>query len=231
MNIIKTYPDQWGNSSHEEQNAFSSYTSTHDAIAEDYLKLNLNRIIKTINTGVMQEIHENSPVSMSSTVDNRSNHNDRIDAATTIGIPVKSMARGGVKKSLEVVSRYKKPPQVSTFYQTLKQYLGTVRSIDSTTKTFTASLISIDEGEEEFLAEFELIDVVYKSDREIMRPGALFIWLIGQEVEHGTIKNITHIIFRRTSVGNKRVLQEAKDNAREWARLLGSVGTEESAIN
>jgi hypothetical protein len=135
----------------------------------------------------------------------------------------------GIKKSLENISRYNKHLKESSYYSSIKQYHGIVQSIDEGADIFTASLINIEDENEELLAEFSLQDDVYGSDRELIQLGANFIWLIGQEVEHGTARNIAKFIFRRTYVARGKVLQEAKDNARELSELFDRIGATETA--
>jgi hypothetical protein len=133
-----------------------------------------------------------------------------------------------IKKSLEAVSKYNERFKESTFYQYLKQYRGTVQSIDEKADIFTAYLVNLDEDNDELVAEFSFKDYVFGSDRELMRAGANFIWLIGQEIEHGTVRNITKFVFRRTPVVRGKALQEAKDNARELAEFFRDIGNTET---
>ena len=72
-------------------------------------------------------------------------------------------------------------------------------------------------------AEFDFDEISLGSDRELLLPGAMFIWLIGQEVEHGSVKNMTKFVFRRMRVVRGRMLQEAKDNAEELAKLFSGI--------
>ena len=133
-----------------------------------------------------------------------------------------------IKESLKVVSKYRKRPKESTFYQDITQYSGTIQSIDKDLDIFTANLVNIDDVDDKLLAEFYINDYNFGSDMELIQPGANFIWLIGQEVEHGTRKKTTKFIFRRTPIARGRALQEAKDKARELAELFSTIGTSEN---
>jgi hypothetical protein len=133
-----------------------------------------------------------------------------------------------IKKSLEAVSRYNERFKESTFYQYLNQYKGTVQSIDEKADVFTAYLVNLDEENDELMAEFSFKDYAFGSDRELIRTGANFIWLIGQEIEHGAVRNITKFVFRRTPVVRGKALREAKDNARKLAEFFRDIGTTET---
>jgi hypothetical protein len=132
------------------------------------------------------------------------------------------------KKSLEAFSRYNEKPKEGTFYQYIKQYLGTVQSIDEKSDIFTANLVNIDDEYDKLLAEFSFKDYDFGSDRELILIGANFVWLIGQEVEHGTVRNITKFLLRRTPIIRGKALQEAKDNARELSKLFDGIATAET---
>jgi hypothetical protein len=135
----------------------------------------------------------------------------------------------GTKKSLEAVSNYNKKRGESAFYQQLNQYNGTIRSINNITDTFTAILINAENGEDTLEAEFSFEDYSFGSDRELIREGANFVWLFGQEVEHGSVRNVSKFIFRRTPVIGGKTLQEVRYNARELAKLFtGAKVTETS---
>ena len=132
------------------------------------------------------------------------------------------------KKSLEAFSRYNEKPKEGTFYQYIKQYSGTVQSIDARSDIFTANLVNIDDEYDKLLAEFSFKDYDFGSDRELILTGANFIWLIGQEVEHGTVRNITKFLLRRTPIIRGKALQEAKDNARKLSKLFVGIATAET---
>jgi hypothetical protein len=120
---------------------------------------------------------------------------------------------------------------MSTFYQSLAQYKGTVQSIDEAENSFTAKLVNIEEEEDELLAEFSFDDIAYNSEKELIRPGAIFFWLIGQEVECRSVKNISKFIFRRMPVIRGKAVQEAKENARELAKLFTGINAKETTVN
>ena len=95
--------------------------------------------------------------------------------------------------------------------------------------SFTAHLINSEKNDDELIGEFSLADLSFPSDRELVREGATFIWLIGQEVEHRTVKNVSKFIFRRTPVIQNKELREIKANAQKWEEFFSRVGDPETA--
>ena len=135
----------------------------------------------------------------------------------------------GIKDSFKSFSDQKRKIKENTFYRSIKQYDGTVQLIDEEADTFTAHLVNIDEGDDELVVEFSFKDCSLGSDRELVRVGANFVWLIGQEDERGTATNIAKFVFRRTPVIHGRALQGAKDNAKEWAEFFSGIGIADTA--
>jgi len=187
--------------------------------------------IDIIMDGVKSNINSPATNTENLTIDFESNKKREDQKSHSSLLNTKPLKPTEIEKSLKVVSKSNKPAKASTFYHSVQQYEGTIQTIDENAGTFSASMTNIDEKDDILLAEFSFKDISFASDRELIRIGAKFIWLIGQEMEHGTITNIARFIFRRTPVIRGKTLQEAKDNAREWAKLFGGLGTAETAKN
>ena len=129
-------------------------------------------------------------------------------------------------KSLEAISGYRRRPKSNTFYQYIWQYKGIVQSVNEEEETFTANLVNIDNEDEILQIEFGIHDYHFGSDEELIRPGASFVWIMGQEVENGTARNTTKFLFRRTPVLRGKALLEAGEDAKDMAALFR--GIEES---
>ena len=95
--------------------------------------------------------------------------------------------------------------------------------VDGVANSFVANLINLEDADDKLKAEFDLDDVYYKSDLELVREGALFIWLIGKEFKLGTATNVAKLIFRRTPIVNEKDMQEAKKNAKIWAEFFNGL--------
>jgi len=222
-NIKETSISKWLNHSSIEEDGFSIDFMGNNYTNEYYLPEEVNIIM----TGVENSINKFNVNLENSTIDfdNNENEDKKINSSLFNSKQLKSTE---VAKSLEAVSKYNKPLKTSTFYQSIKQYKGTVQSINKTEDIFTASLSNIDEEDDELIAEFSFKDVSFGSDEELLRLGAIFIWLIGQEIEHGTVKNVTKFIFRRTPVIRRKELQEVKENAKKWAEFFDGIGNTET---
>ena len=118
-----------------------------------------------------------------------------------------------------------------SYYSELKEYEGIVQDVFD--DKFRA-VISRDGIEK--IAEFDLDDLQYPSDRKLIKRGALFVWLIGKETrtlissgreKDGPQCNFSKIVVRRTYVLSNREKEQVRRDANEWAEFFRQCATEE----
>ena len=182
-----------------------------------------------IISGVKNEISEFGIGSEYLTINSKNNEKEEGKNTAFSLLNSKQLKQNEIKKSLETVSSYKKNLKESTFYKHIRLYNGVIQSIDEESDTFTAHLINQEENDDEMIAEFNFKDLSFPSDTELIREGALFVWIWGKEVKHGTETHISRLIFRRTRVIRKKELQEIKENAKKWAEFFNGIGDTETA--
>jgi len=190
---------------------------------------NLSKEATFIMAGVENDIREFNMDFENSTIDFKNNEKEENKNVISSLLNAKQLKQTEVKKSLETVSNYKKPLKESTFYKYIRLYNGTIQFIDKETDTFTAHLINPEKNDDELIAEFSFKDLSFPSDIELIREGAIFVWLIGKEIKHRTETNLSKFIFRRTPVIQKRKIQEVKENAQKWEELFSRIGDTETA--
>lgn len=76
----------------------------------------------------------------------------------------------------------------------LSQWEGTVVEVQP--RELVADLYDLLEGEREYSATIPL-DEIAAADRKLVQPGAVFDWVIGIRIEHGTQETFSRIVFRR----------------------------------
>lgn len=117
----------------------------------------------------------------------------------------------------------------NTFYKNIYEYHGVVEAVDKINQKFTAVLINSSDSEDMLSAEFNLTDIGYESDKDLIDVGVNIIWLIGQEQQvvtrngvlvQGTQQNMSKFIVRRPQGLNSKKIREAKDEARKWSELF-----------
>lgn len=122
-------------------------------------------------------------------------------------------------------------PTSYSFYKDASEYEGVVDNINIEENTFSATLIERD-SDSRFSAEFDIDDMQYKSDSELLEVGARFILVIGQEVSvlrrgtqfvDGPLKNISKIVFRRTRGLNSKSIKDADDRAAKWTAFFNGL--------
>jgi len=105
----------------------------------------------------------------------------------------------------------------------MQEWEGYVIKIRQSESEFVARLLDITAGakreEEEATISFEEIS---GADREMMRLGSIFRWVIGYEHTVGGVKRrVSQIVFRQLPVLTQADWNEAWDWALETRRLLG----------
>lgn len=84
-------------------------------------------------------------------------------------------------------------------------------------KLFAATLIDVTARRkyEDEIAEFPISDVS-DDDRDLLRAGAIFRWLIGYErLPSGTKRRVSSVVFRRLGEWSRNDLARAKQYAEE----------------
>ncbi|MDE7328489.1 MAG: hypothetical protein K2N57_01915 [Clostridia bacterium] len=133
------------------------------------------------------------------------------------------------KSALRYVSREYHSPLCESYYNEIKEYYGSVDTINEERNTFIATLSFKSDPENKISVEFNFDDVQYESEKSLIKIGAPLVWVIGQEtglvlrenrVKQGPRINISIFRFRRTKCLSSKQVQAAKEKANEWTRLF-----------
>lgn len=86
---------------------------------------------------------------------------------------------------------------VSSKLEVLQSWEGVVTDVDTATGEFTARLHDLGDRDEEREAVFDLREVS-ANDRDLLRPGGVFQWMIGyRRFTFGSMERVSSITFRR----------------------------------
>ncbi len=106
-----------------------------------------------------------------------------------------------------------------TPYELLQEWEGYVQTVGS--NEFTASLIDWTQqrktADEE--ADFSIDDLT-EEDKKLLKPGAVFRWLIGYRSIGGTKERFSKIVFRRLPQWTERELRESQEKAKNIANAI-----------
>jgi hypothetical protein len=123
-----------------------------------------------------------------------------------------------IAKARPVSSRFGDSPQIEHVpqisFEPLQEWEGCV--VETQATTFTATLIDITDRRkfEDEVAEFALTDLS-DDDLLLLRPGAIFRWLIGYERHpSGTKRRASSVVFRRLPNWSENDLSRAKQEAK-----------------
>lgn len=120
-----------------------------------------------------------------------------------------------------VISAFRIPPQqVALSLEPLQEWEGYVTEVGR--ESFTARLVDVTARRklEEEEAEFPISDLS-DTDREQLKLGAVFRWVIGyQRSLGGTKRRVSQLTFRRMPAWSKRDLVRAAKKARSFARSI-----------
>lgn len=97
-----------------------------------------------------------------------------------------------------------------------KKWEGVVESVEREGDYFVAKLLdlSADTHLATDVAEFS-ISQLSRGDRELLRPGAVFYWVIGNRTQpYGTVENINRIAFRRIPAWTKSEIEASNQRAK-----------------
>lgn len=84
---------------------------------------------------------------------------------------------------------------------------------------FVAELHDLTNQNEAESAEFSL-DEVYIDQRNLVKPGAPFHWIIGYRDRNGTRERVSQIVFRRLPAWREEDIDEAREEARVLAESI-----------
>ena len=116
----------------------------------------------------------------------------------------------------------------------IKEWHGIVDSIDLNENKFKVLFVDPSDKEGEYLVEFNISNIQYESDKDLLIKGAHIVWIYGQERrvikranenKLGPITNVSKIIVRRTRALNRKQLEEADENAQQWTRFFNGSET------
>ncbi|MDX2143425.1 MAG: hypothetical protein SFV19_08725 [Rhodospirillaceae bacterium] len=104
----------------------------------------------------------------------------------------------------------------------IKKWEGVVERVSEKDAFFVAKLV--DTSTESHLpteiAEFPLSSLS-SSDRELLRPGAVFYWIVGSRtLPYGTVENVNRLTFRRLPQWTEKELSIARARAKTIAHAV-----------
>lgn len=140
-----------------------------------------------------------------------------------------------------VFSYYTREKGIGTkdsFYNDIGEYHGYIESIDWSTNTFNATLHDINDDTKRIIVEFNIDDIQYETDKDLLALGARIVWLVGQEIQllnckngikQGTHTNISKIIFRRINALSKRKSIGVKKDVKYWTEFFKKCSSQDSS--
>ncbi len=124
---------------------------------------------------------------------------------------------------------YKKNPvPIDSFYTDIDEWHGVVDSIDAMAGKFKV-LFSDEHGETKYIAEFDMVDMQFPSDLDLLKVGANIIWIFGHETKLikvddkyklGPRTNVSRLKIRRTKILTKKQVKEAEEDAERWTEFF-----------
>lgn len=120
-------------------------------------------------------------------------------------------------KQAQTIDTNDKPASVVTATQEWEGYVLTVES-----DIFTARLLDITAGSPVEQEEAEIpIEDVSQDDRDLLKEGAVFRWVIGNQITRGGQKRrVSQIIFRRLPAWTETEIEEAKRVAETTSQAI-----------
>ena len=116
-----------------------------------------------------------------------------------------------------------------TNYKDILEYSGIIDSIDNVNGKFIATLTNINDKNDILIAEFNISEISYNSDKSLLDVGVNFLWVIGIEcqinrkngkITEGTNQHFSEIIIRRKQNLSKKKIKMAEDEANEWTEFF-----------
>ena len=113
----------------------------------------------------------------------------------------------------------KVPEQIITPFILLQEWEGYVQTVSD--EKFTASLFDLTNRREieDEEADFSIDDLT-EDDKKLLKPGAVFRWLIGYRSIGGTKERISKTVFRRLPQWTKSDFKAAKAKAEDIANRI-----------
>lgn len=109
-------------------------------------------------------------------------------------------------------------PQSRQGFEVLQKFEGTVQSAQG--DSFIARLVDKTKSSPEEEAEIPLAEVM-PGDRELVKPGAVFYWVIGyRREEHGQLSRSSTIRFQRLPTWLPAEVEQAKKSAEAFLSFL-----------
>ena len=135
-----------------------------------------------------------------------------------------------IYNEINYILNKKKVIKSDSYYNEVLEYHGVIHDIDEASGKFFANIVNAKNKNENLNAEFEIGDIQYESDKDFIRIGAQFIWMIGQEtkllyyndntVKKGSRNNVSRFYFRRMRSLSKKEREKAKLEANEWTEFF-----------
>lgn len=135
-----------------------------------------------------------------------------------------------IYNEINYIFNKKKVIKNDSYYNEVLEYHGVIQDIDDSSGKFFANLVNLKNKNENLVVEFEMEDIQYESDKDLIKRGAQFIWMIGQEtkllyyndntVKKGPRNNVSRFYFRRMRSLNKKERKKVKLEANEWAEFF-----------
>ena len=129
---------------------------------------------------------------------------------------------------LRIISNISNSTSIDSFYNDIEEWHGVVDSIDEIAGKFKV-LFSDALGETKYIVEFDMEDMQFPSDLELLKVGANIIWIFGHETrlikvddkfKLGPRTNVSRLKIRRTKILTKKQIKEAKEDAEHWTEFF-----------
>lgn len=135
-----------------------------------------------------------------------------------------------IYNEINYILNKKKVIRSDSYYNEVLEYHGVIQDVDESSGKFFANLVNSENKNDILNAEFEIDDIQYESDKDFIRKGAQFIWMIGQEtkllyyndntIKKGPRSNVSRFYFRRMRSLSKKEREKAKLEANEWTEFF-----------
>ena len=133
-----------------------------------------------------------------------------------------------INNVLKFIFNLYKSTEVDSFYSDIKEWHGVVESIDLESKKFKV-LFSDVFGDGKYIVEFDMGDMQFPSDLDLLQVGVNIVWVFGHEtkiikvddkIKQGSITNVSRLTIRRTRVLTKKQIKEAEEDAENWTEFF-----------
>jgi len=182
---------------------------------QDETSASVNDVKK--NDRAVQRIRDHAPKTISDPF-----YKGKCEYASPTFTSMQTSGKSITNKVREVFCQRPKNVNISgiSYFISKTEFSGEVRLVDVERRFFVADVSNVNH-DKRYSAKFDM-DEVPSADVSLVRPGALFYWLVGRENTNGTERNISQIHFRRMASIGKKQIRKIEDNARKEAEVIRS---------